>query len=451
MKLSFISSVRRIGVVAIFTFAPIAWAEGTKGSAIEIAQQFVKHLSAGEYEEGHKLLNPLFANAMMPSDLDLSWHTQEEQYGKFRALGAPVAEIETEQSSVVRIPVIWERGERPFQVFVNDQGRVDGFSWDWVDPNKKPTPSKPDPSSKRVRLIVGDDPWKLQGLLTLPASGAVRAGVVLVPDAGRNDGDCTYGAHRPFHDLAEGLALQGIATLRYNQRTYQHLESLDPLKVTVRDEIMDDAVAAYRILASREELKGVPVYLLGLGRGGVVLPEIATSIGGVSGIILMGAVARPTEDVLEAQFKYFASLSQEEEGRAINEAELENLARLRKREMDSDELLSGIPVHYWLDLFDRDAEVAVRRAATFPGRILVLHGARDFEADLDDFRLWERGLSGHSGATFKLFDDLNHVFSKGQGLSTPAEYRIPKTMDSRVVDAIVQWCSKGSEPGKAKP
>ena len=57
------------------------------------------------------------------------------------------------------------------------------------------------------------------GTLTLPKAQKPVAGVVLVHGSGPNDRDETILKNRPFRDLAEGLASQGIAVLRYDKRT----------------------------------------------------------------------------------------------------------------------------------------------------------------------------------------------------------------------------------------
>ena len=74
------------------------------------------------------------------------------------------------------------------------------------------------------KIVVGKGTkYPLDGLLTLPdnADGAVPA-VVLVHGSGSSNMDEKVGKVTPFRDIAEGLAKQGIATLRYNKRSFSY-------------------------------------------------------------------------------------------------------------------------------------------------------------------------------------------------------------------------------------
>ena len=70
---------------------------------------------------------------------------------------------------------------------------------------------------------------------------------------GPNDRDETIGPNKPFRDLAHGLASRGIAVLRYEKRTKEHpiLMAMSVNTITVKEETIDDAVAAVEALASR--------------------------------------------------------------------------------------------------------------------------------------------------------------------------------------------------------
>lgn len=73
--------------------------------------------------------------------------------------------------------------------------------------------------------------------------------MVLVAGSGPNDRDETIGPNKPFRDLAFGLALQGIASLRYDKRTLTYGRQLATAPLTVDDEVTDDALAALEFCA----------------------------------------------------------------------------------------------------------------------------------------------------------------------------------------------------------
>ena len=71
-------------------------------------------------------------------------------------------------------------------------------------------------------IVVGKDTkYPLKGILTLPdnITEPVPA-VVLVHGSGSSNMDEKVGKITPFKDLAEGLAKQGIACVRYNKRSF---------------------------------------------------------------------------------------------------------------------------------------------------------------------------------------------------------------------------------------
>ena len=98
--------------------------------------------------------------------------------------------------------------------------------------------------------------YKLPGTLTIPKGKGPFPAVVLVQGSGPNDRDETVGANHPFADIAEGLSSRGIVALRYDKRSYAYRD-LDSKKATVDDEILQDAIAAVRLLQARRDRKSV--------------------------------------------------------------------------------------------------------------------------------------------------------------------------------------------------
>src|SRR5690606_5697568 len=115
--------------------------------------------------------------------------------------------------------------------------------------------------------------------------------------------------NRPFRDLAWGLASCGIAVLRYDKRSYARPASLGD-DATVEEEVIADAVAALADARSAEGVDSARVVLLGHSLGGTLAPEIAgRSDGGVAGVVLLAAGARPMTVTLDEQLAYLDSLA----------------------------------------------------------------------------------------------------------------------------------------------
>ena len=101
--------------------------------------------------------------------------------------------------------------------------------------------------SARCEVVSG--PVSLPGTLSMPAGDGPFPGVVLVHGSGPQDRDETIGGFRPFQDLAQGLASRGIAVLRYDKRTKVYQKELAGTRdLTIRQEVIDDALAAVKLL-----------------------------------------------------------------------------------------------------------------------------------------------------------------------------------------------------------
>jgi len=111
-------------------------------------------------------------------------------------------------------------------------------------------------AERQIAFASGGVP--MPGTLCLPAQRQDRVPVlVMVQASGPQDRDQRIGANYPFRDLAHDLAAAGIATVRYDNRTYAFRPPADPAQVTLDWEVRNDAVAALQFAASLPEAKSV--------------------------------------------------------------------------------------------------------------------------------------------------------------------------------------------------
>ena len=160
-------------------------------------------------------------------------------------------------TDVFSVVVAFERGKLMATVSVRPQtDEIAGLYF-------KPLPTEPAASSPATSppyadaakfhseaVTVGEDPWKLRGTLTIPNGSGPFPAVVLLAGSGPQDRDETIGPNHVFKDLAEGLSTRGIVVLRYDKRTYAY-KTLDPQTTTVKEEVIDDGVAAVKLLRAR--------------------------------------------------------------------------------------------------------------------------------------------------------------------------------------------------------
>jgi len=253
-------------------------------------------------------------------------------------------------------------------------------------------------------VVTGD--IHLPATILVPADADDVPIVVLVHGSGALDRDETIYANKPFRDIAEELARKGIATLRYDKRTYVYRQPV----TTMDDETISDALSAIR-LAHRYSRR---VYLLGHSLGSMLAPLIAERAEKpLAGVIMMASPARDMETVVREQFDYLLPSGASP---AFKEQQIENLRQQSP--------------HYLQPQGHTDAA----RRLTLP--MLIVQGERDYQVTMQDFRLWQQVLDGKPNIIFRSYPRLNHPFMEGEGKSTPMEYQMEGHVATYVIDDI---------------
>lgn len=284
--------------------------------------------------------------------------------------------------------------------------------------------------------------WPLPGTVTMPVGDGPFPAVVLVHGSGPGDRDESIGPNRPFRDLAWGLATRGIAVIRYDKRTLAHRDRINTLTaITVKDETIDDALAAVALARKTDHVRADRVFVLGHSLGGMLAPRIGAADTALAGLIVLAGATRPLEDAVVMQTRYLASLDGTvSEAERMQIADAESTAAKVKTLKPGDPPVSGVlgsaPVSYLIDLRGYHPPTAAK-ALSMP--LLVLQGERDYQVTMDDFRAWKTALDGRATVRFQSYPSLNHLFAAGSGPSAPAEYRVASHVDAPVVDDIATW------------
>ena len=253
-------------------------------------------------------------------------------------------------------------------------------------------------------VVTGD--IHLPATIMMPADARDVPIVVMVHGSGALDRDETIYTNKPFRDIASGLARKGIATLRYDKRTYVYRQPV----ASMDDETILDALSAIR-LARRHSTR---VYLLGHSLGAMLAPVIAErSEEPLAGIIMMAAPARDMDIVVRQQFDYLLPSGASPD---FKEQQIENL---RQRSP-----------HY----LQPQGQTAAARRLTLP--MLILQGERDYQVTMEDYSLWQQVLKGKANVVYHSYPRLNHPFMEGDGKSTPMEYQMEGHVATYVIDDI---------------
>ena len=385
--------------------------------------------------------------ALSEDRLKTTWTGLVAQAGPFKQRVGARAEQRGTVSAVL-VTCQFERGRQDVQVAFNPAGEVIGLS---ITPSAavatpaggEYTPPAYDiPGSYRERdVTVGGADWPLPGTLTMPAATPSAPAVVLVHGSGPNDRDETIGPNKPFRDLAHGLASQGIAVLRYDKRTRVHAARMKgSTTFTVKEEVIDDALAAVELLRKEPGIDASRIVVLGHSLGGMLVPRIAAADSRIAGFIVMAGAAKSLEDAIMAQMLYLSNADgtvSPDEQKALDDVQkfVDTIRALTPATAVPGNI-GGAPASYWIDLKGYDPP-AVARAITRP--MLVLQGERDYQVPLEDFARWKSALSSRSQVTLRSYPALNHLFIEGAGPSLPAEYKMPGHVADVVVRDITAW------------
>ena len=155
------------------------------------------------------------------------------------------------------------------------------------------------------KIIVGSgSEFPLNGLLTIPEMGPPpHPAVVFVHGSGSSDTDGKTYKVRPFKDLAEGLAKRGIASIRYDKRSFAHPRKIAKVlnTFTVREETIDDAIKAATILRNDSRIDSGRIFIAGHSMGGMLAPRIDAEGGNFAGLIILGGTPLRLEEVMKSQ------------------------------------------------------------------------------------------------------------------------------------------------------
>ncbi len=110
-------------------------------------------------------------------------------------------------------------------------------------------------------------------------------------------------------------------------------------------EVIDDAVAAVRMLRARPEVAHDRVFIVGQSLGAMLAPEIAKKAGPVAGIVMLAPLGRNLPQVMVEQARF---LGQASPGQL---AQIEQQANeLSAHKMPTTETFFNSPASYYYDL-----------------------------------------------------------------------------------------------------
>lgn len=412
----------------------------------ESAKSLVDDLNLGNYKEASVNFDDVMKAQVSEEKLQGLWKSLISQCGNFNGqLGTRYEAVQG--YDVIYVTLAFEKQNLDMRIVFNKSFQVSGLFLQpaaQTDNKEQKDEVKAPDSIIETSVTVGSGEWALPGTLSMPKGNGTFPVVILVHGSGPNDRDETIGPNKPFRDIAWGLASKGIAVLRYDKRTKVYPGKIQSqIKgLTVKEETIDDAAAAVKLMQSTKGIDKNKIFVLGHSLGGMLIPRIAQVTKNAAGYIVMAGCVRPLEDLMLEQYNYILSIdktmeqSKKDETLKQIKTAVNSIKNLKKSDINSSGEILGAPVSYWLDLKGYNP---ARTAKSIKKPMLIMQGERDYQVTLTDFNLWKSNLSGNKNVTFKSYKDLNHLFITGKGKSTPQEYEVEGHVSVNAINDIYNW------------
>ena len=164
-------------------------------------------------------------------------------------------------------------------------------------------PQEPKPpfpySEQEITVVRKKAGVTLAGTLTIPEGKGPFPAVVLVSGSGQQNRDEELLGHKPFLVLADHLARNGIAVLRYDDRSVGGSKG-DVAQATTLD-FADDAEAVFDFLHKQKNIDARRVGIIGHSEGGTIAPIVASRNSKVAFIVLLAGPGGTGADILLQQ------------------------------------------------------------------------------------------------------------------------------------------------------
>ena len=302
-------------------------------------------------------------------------------------------------------------------------------------------------------IIIGQNTrYPLKGLLTLPEGDGPFPAVVLVHGSGSSNMDEKVGKLTPFRDLAQGLAARGIASIRYNKRSFTHglkmvLDKKHP--ITVREETVEDALLAAQLLRADRRIDSGRVFLMGHSMGGMLAPRIECEGGDFRGLILLAGSPRRLEEIMLDQMAEIMSASTglTKKLMAKQHAQFsrlfEGLYDLTDEEARQKKVGGGTTLYYFKEMGQPTVAQWLEKTNK---PMLIMQGEKDFQVKAAvDFALYKDLLRQRENVTFRLYPGLNHCFVPARFDSiadAKKEFTPERHIGPQVLDDLANWILK---------
>ncbi len=307
------------------------------------------------------------------------------------------------------------------------------------------TPKPPFPyGQEEVSFSNGDA--VLKGTLTLPEGYSRETPVlIMITGSGLQNRDEELFEHKPFAVIADALARNGIASLRYDDRGFAESTG-DVVNCTTAD-LMNDALAGINLLRQKFNKVGA----LGHSEGGTISLMLGADnkvdfIVSMAGMVISGKETLLDQnhytliqngydqqtvdeycDLLSLAFDNNNSVSQKLESSTLP-AELKQNLRMVIQQSKTPYMQYFISINI------------MNRLPDITSPVLALNGTKDIQVSYEkNLGALSKGLPSNIHNKIIPLDNLNHIFQNCKTDSLKEYATIEETVSPEVLEIITQW------------
>jgi uncharacterized protein len=406
---------------------------------LELSEKLTQQMAEGDFDETYDSFSLIMKAQSSAKSLKEAWNATISGMGDY-VKRYDSTEGKEDKYDAVDVILQYENNGLKVSFYYNQTGKLDGL---WFKPYPIEADAVDNASFEEIKITIGEGQYPITGILTIPKNVTHPPVAILVPGSGTHDMNELVGANKPFQDMAWGLAEQGIASIRYNERLLLYPD-LAKGEITIQLDSLDDVAEAINYAIHCEQINKNKIYILGHSLGGMMAPKIASDHKEVAGIVMLAGSPRKLEDISYDQvvdaLNQANELSEEQKKSILQTTETERDRVKNVTEANSTELLMGAPTSYWYSLNQIDIP---KLASQLTVPIFIAQGSADWQVYADkDYLEWQKIFKGKENVTFQLYDNLNHLFMTSNGKTDISEYDVKGNVDTKVISDIAYWINK---------
>ena len=358
-------------------------------------------------------------------------------------------------ASVDRIEGQWMQGYSVHQVTFKRNDEVA-----FIRPQQ---PKAPFPYTQEDFTITLRDKGTLAGTLTLPQGNGPYPVAIMISGSGVQDRDETIAGHKPFFVLADRLARNGIATLRYDDRGAGASKANSNVSA---NDVAHDVLEIFNKLKTHAKIDPKRIGLIGHSEGGFVAGIAAREEAEIAFAVLLASPALPGDSILALQYDKlvdttFPPYLRTVQRRSLNLIKsIQDSATLRRElqamyEASYDSVGTKMQSQFKTAKAYANANVMqlMNKSLLFLVRydpkddlsrlripILALYGAKDLQVpSAQNVAAMELAVRTNRAAKVEVLDDLNHLFQRANTGKLEEYGTIKETIAPIALERITSW------------